>query len=138
MADAASIAALCLASISSSTSITGSLTTSGSGSDSDSEESEDSESSESEDSSADSEEAFAPLPRELRATVIVMGLRHPSSFRPPSIAIAAAACSAVPIESTAEGLGPLAYHSLTLATSPNGAKIFATFSASKPLGAPLT
>ena len=78
------------------------------------------------------------MPPDLRATVIVMGLTHPSSFRPPSIAIAAAACSAVPIESTAEGLGPLAYHSLTLATSPKGAKILAIFSASKPLGAFLT
>lgn len=69
---------------------------------------------------------------------MVIGLAHPSSFRPLSIAIAAAASSALPMDSTAVGDAPFANHSLTRATSPKGLKIFAVDSASKPLGASLT
>ena len=69
---------------------------------------------------------------------MVIGLAHPSSFRPLSIAIAAAASSAEPMDSTAVGDAPFANHSLTRATSPKGLKIFAVDSASNPLGASLT
>ena len=126
---AASIAAFCLASISSSTSTIGSSGPGGAAADADS------------DSDSDSSFAFSPSLSPLfpgLCTVMVIGLAHPSSFRPLSIAIAAAASSALPMDSTAVGDAPFANHSLTRATSPKGLKIFAVDSASKPLGASLT